>query len=264
MSRSTRARRREGEAAAGPAGRKRGASFEEMLSAALTGDLARFCDRLVASDDGRASVAAEKLLRPDAFDRIVEPFAARYPDTDRRAVVSFWSQWYFSALIVPSVATNLLLDRRLPLAIDELALIVDGDEHRPAGFRLPGAGPPLDPDAGPFERFRPLVRGHLAPLVEMIAGHVGLAPRLLWSNAGSYFDWIVGRLEAGEDGERVAAPGRQLLRTRTWPDGRENPLFEPVRVVEGEDGEVRQRKICCLRYLLPGVEGCGVLCPLPE
>lgn len=236
----------------------------DELSAIFSGDLAVYRDALVFSASDRRGVPAVDLLRPDAFDRAVDPFVTRYPGADRRAAVSFWTQWYFGTLVPPYVAASLLLDLDLPLALDEVAVLLDEEERRPAGFRLPHDGRWLEPDADPFERFDTLVSEHLAPLVDAVAEHSGLAPRLLWSNAGSYFDWIVRELDGGEDGSGVASSGTRFLNSRTRPDGSKNPLFQPVRDVSDGEEEVLQRRICCLRYLLPGVEGCGGHCPLPE
>lgn len=215
------------------------------------------------------------LLRPDSFDRIVAPFVARYPGADRRAVVSFWTQWYFGVLIPPAVAANVLLDVDLPLGLEDVGMLLDEEEHRPSGFRLPHGGRKLEPDAGPFQRFHGLVSLHLEPLIDAVAESNGLARRLLWSNAGSYFDWIVRELETRGPGSREAAGestsaadgesasiGMRYLNNPTRPDGSKNPLCQPVRAVTKGDEEILQRRICCLRYLLPGVDDCGRRCPL--
>lgn len=229
------------------------------LSSIFTGELSPYRDALVFSDPERPAVTGRSLLRPDTFDAAVAPFLARYPDADRRAVISLWSQWYFSALVVPSVSAVLLLERELPLALGELSLLLDTDEHRPTGFRLPHRGRPA-PRGEPFRAFHALVRRHLEPLIEAVASHAGLSTGLLWSNAGSYFDWTVRTIGGGgPDGREL---GRRVLESRTWPDGRENPLFEPGRMASGEDGETRRRRICCLRYLVPGLEDCGEVCPV--
>ncbi|BBI59994.1 hypothetical protein HSBAA_13000 [Vreelandella sulfidaeris] len=50
-------------------------------------------------------------------------FAEQYPDGDPRAVVSIWSKWHFSALTVPALTANLLLNRDLPMGLDDLQVI---------------------------------------------------------------------------------------------------------------------------------------------
>lgn len=238
----------------------------DRLSTIFTGDLVGYRDAFVFSAPDRPWVPAVDLLRADSFDRIVDPFAARYSGADRRAVVSFWTQWYFGTLIPPAVAAILLLERDLPLALEDVGVILHEEEYRPTGFRLPHRGQRLAADVDPFERFQRLVRLHLEPLIDAVAANNGLATRLLWSNAGSYFDWIVRELasrDAEDSGADAASEGFRLLNSVTGPDGSKNPLFRPVRPVRKGDEEVLQRRICCLRYLLPGVEACGDRCPLP-
>ncbi|MFW6198978.1 MAG: siderophore-iron reductase FhuF [Gemmatimonadota bacterium] len=247
----------------------------EALSAIFTGSLARYRNAFVFSETDRQCVPAVDLLQPDSFDRIVAPFVARHPGADRRAVISFWTQWYFGILIPPAVAANLLLDVDLPLALDEVGVLLHEEEHRPTGFRLPSVGRKLEPDADAFQRFHRLVGLHVEPLVDAVARTSGLAARLVWSNAGNYFDWIVRELEEGKhtherdpggrDGrgdEGAASIGMRHLGSRLRPDGSKNPLFQPVRPVEQDGEEVLQRRICCLRYLLPGIAACGDRCPL--
>lgn len=230
------------------------------------GDAGPAGERHRRPSSGLVPVPARELLRAEGLERIVAPFRARYPESDGRAVLSLWSQWYFGYLVVPSVTLLLGSGRLLPLGPERVDVLVDPEEGRPAGFRLPRlphGGRRADPEPDPFERFRPLVRHHLEPVVGALARHGELAERLLWSNAGTSFDWTVRQLEADADGGRAAA-GRRLLESRAWPDGWRNPLFRPVRIREGEDGtSVRRRRICCLRYLVGGVAPCGEVCPLP-
>jgi ferric iron reductase protein FhuF len=95
---------------------------------------------------------------------------------------------------------------------------------------------------------------------------VKLSPKVLWSNAGNYFENLLNLMaKAGMPAERLA-PGRLLLESRTRPDGTRNPLFQPVQYlpVNDEHGQPtlrRERKVCCVRYLLPELELCGN-CPL--
>lgn len=236
-------------------------SWREQLSTIFTGNLAHYRDKLVLPEDEREVVSGCDLLRPHVFDSVIARFGAQYPGGDRRAVVSLWSQWYFSTLLIPSVAAILLLDRILPLPIDGVGVVLDEEKHHPVAFRLPHSGHAA-PRPDPFERFHALVRCHLAPLITAISRSSGLSPRLLWSNAGGYFEWTVRELASRDPATEAAAAGERFLQSRAWPDGWRNPLFEPVRYVDEEGERVCRRRICCLRYLLPGMNGCGNLCPL--
>ncbi|HSP30993.1 MAG TPA: siderophore-iron reductase FhuF [Halomonas sp.] len=56
---------------------------------------------------------------------------------------------------------------------------------------------------------------------------------------------------------------KALLEARTLPNGKRNPLFQPVRHFQpkGSEEVKRVRKLCCLRYLLEEFDTCGT-CPL--
>ncbi|MDW7747100.1 siderophore-iron reductase FhuF [Halomonas sp.] len=204
---------------------------------------------------------ARELLDPARLAGLLECFGARYGQGDRRAVASLWSKWHFSALAGHGLAANLLLERDLPLGLDELHLR-QSPEGQTTGLVLRHAGRPLAKLA-PHSRFATLLDGHLAPLVEALATASGASPKVFWSNAGNYVEHFAGALAdhpmATAD---VAEPARALLASRTLPDGRRNPLHRPVRYVEGDDGTPRRvRRLCCIRYLIDELGVCGN-CPL--
>lgn len=232
----------------------------ETLFPLLVGNLGYLRDRLVSSDDTRPAIPVERLLQPETIDPLVGHFARRYPSADRRAVVSAWSQWYFGAVVVPATAAALLLNRVPPLCSGGAAVVI-GTEGYPIALRLPNGGSSL-PAASTFDRFAPLVRRHLDPLIVGMAGRFGVAPRLLWSNAASTAEWTLREVEALPDAPPdVGAHGDRLFGSRTWPDGWPNPLFAPTRRVEAAGAPARRRRVCCLRYRLPGVADCGSSCP---
>ena len=84
------------------------------------------------------------------------------------------------------------------------------------------------------------------------------------ANVAVRFAWAVqqcaGRPEADRDG---IAEAEKLLTTALTPDGARNPLHGMLRPSPLVAIEACQRRVCCLRYLLPGVADCGSLCPLP-
>lgn len=238
-------------------------AFARELADLFTGPLEHARGKLVVDDDGRPFVPAEDLLRTPELGEALDRFAEPYGEGDRRAVASLWSQWYLGTLVVPAVAAGLLLERVLPLGIEDVEVALDEDRRHPVAFRLPGGGT-RDGEADAFERFAPLFRGHVGPLVSALADHAGLAARALWGNAGRYLQWTLEEIASLERGEGAAAAGRRLLDEPTSPDGRENPLHDTIGSVEEEGSTTTRRRVCCLRYLLPGVEGCADLCPLPE
>lgn len=233
------------------------------LDRLFTDELSHCRGMLVTSDDERSFAPADELLSPDALDAVLGRFArARGDGADRRAVASLWTQWYFGTLVPPSVAASERLGRVLPLGIGEIDVRLDDDTGRPLAFRLPGEGG-IDRDASPFRRYHALVREHLAPIVEAVAPRVGLSADTVWTNAGRYLQWIVDVLDRSSDADHPAA-GRALLEAEAWPDGWENPLHDCIRYVDRGGRRVARRRVCCLQYLIPGMDGCGGLCPLPH
>ncbi|MGM0984373.1 MAG: siderophore-iron reductase FhuF [Pseudomonadota bacterium] len=204
---------------------------------------------------------ARDLLDPTRLAALLERFGARYGHGDRRAVASLWSKWHFSPLAAHGLAANLLLERDLPLGLDELRM-QQSPEGQTTGLVLRHAGRPLAELASPA-RFATLLEGHLAPLIEALAAVSGASPRVFWSNAGNYFEYFANALAdhplATAD---IAEPAREMLESRSLPDGRRNPLHQPVRYVEGNDGTSRRvRRLCCIRYLIDELGVCGN-CPL--
>lgn len=235
----------------------------ESLAPALQGPLAFARDiySLHSAPGAGEPVRCADLLRPDVLLRLLDRYAVQHGKADRRAVVSMWTQYYAARLIYPALAANLMLGRELPLSLEQTWLHV-AEDGSPFGFCIAHEGQPVE-GCG-MERFTQLVRQHLAPVVEVVARQGRVAPRLVWSNAGIRFAstaTIARRLNLLS--EAAGADIDALLQSRTWPDGWENPLYEPYRTVQECGEAVERRRVCCLRYLLPAFEGCGISCPLP-
>ena len=151
---------------------------------------------------------------------------------------------------------------RLPVAIDEIAVIVD-ETGIPEAIRLPHAGEAFRIDDGdPNNSFTELLDDNISLFIEALAGLVKIAPRALWSSAGDYFEKMLSVLEKAPDINTTnLEAGRQLLASEFLGDGRRNPLFEPVRYVpvindEGRSELQRLRRVCCVRYMLPTLGYC--------
>jgi len=234
------------------------------LAPLFSEDFAHYRDVLVLESDPRPGLPLRKLLTPETVDSLLTRFGAQYPDSDRRGLASIWSKYYFIKLIPPVVAASLMLDHRLPLQLDDLQLVLD-EQGMPAAFKLPDPGrrwPSKPIDA--FERFDDLVRGHMGPFIDTLAPLTRLSPKVLWSNAGNYFEWLLGVLAKAMPRADLGH-GYALLDAQLLPDGRRNPLYQPVRYlkVAGQDGVKRQRRVCCVRYLVGGL-ACCENCPLPH
>jgi ferric iron reductase protein FhuF len=119
-------------------------------------------------------------------------------------------------------------------------------------------------EADPTDPFSRLFDHHVEPLIRHFAGHFRVSPRLLWGNAATIFDWTI-QQAAAFDGVRPDAldVSRIQLESRIDRKGRANPMFGAVQRCEQDGQTIPRRKVCCLRYLLPGMQDCGSLCPVP-
>lgn len=233
------------------------AEYNQLFSGALTETGDRLC-----LHDGRDGVVACKLLLDDRrMAEILKTFAENYAEPDPRAVASQWSKQYFSNLLMPTLAINLVLDRALPLRLHQVGVALM-DDARPNTFFFDDAGSPIE--AAEFsDRFGDLFDGHIAPVVASISKASTLPQKVLWANVGNIVENAVGhcaRLAGETAGVRH---GREMLASRLWNDGRRNPLFEPIRYEHASGQQIRKRKVCCLRYLNPSLKLCGT-CPLEE
>jgi ferric iron reductase protein FhuF len=232
------------------------------LAPLFIGDFEHYRDVLVLPDDPREGVPMRTFLTGHYLNDVLTRFGTAYPDSDPRGLASIWSKYYFIKLIPPVVAASLILDHRLPLQLDHLQLILE-EGGLPVAFKLPHPGQRWTP--GPtnaFERFDGLLNHHLSPLVEALARHARLSPKVLWSNAGNYFEWLLGVLATAMPHADLSH-GHQLLNARHVPDGRRNPLYQPVLYlkVDGQNETRRQRRVCCIRYRVNGLDYCSN-CPL--
>ena len=238
----------------------------DVLAPLFRGEFEAYRDVLVLADDPRPGMPLDLLLAPAAFGDVLGGFAQRYNGDDRRALASLWAKHYIVKLLPPVMGATLLLRWRLPLSLHDTAVVLD-EGYLPQAFRLSGKGERFAADiSDPFELFSGLLDDHLQPLFQALSSQVKLSPKVLWSNAGNYFENLLNLMaRAGMPAERLAA-GHVLLQTRIRPDGSRNPLFQPVQYlpVNDEQGQPtlrRERKVCCVRYLLPELELCGN-CPL--
>lgn len=231
------------------------ASAEPALASYLTGKLR------LAAQPGDGAIACRDLFTPDGFDRAVAPLLARHPDTDRRAVVSLWSLYYFSTLTIAPIVLWRRLGIALPLALEDTSLIAAPDTGMAQAFGLAGTGKTV-PGLTITQALAPMFENHLRPAIGFVSGHCRLSPRLLWCNAAGYIDWILRELDPGNDN----AEGLELFATPRLCDGADNPFQGTIKRIPDASGEglQSQRKVCCLRYMVPGVGGCGHTCPLPQ
>lgn len=215
----------------------------------------------VRRDADDAGVAGSSLLDGATLDALMLRFAERHPDGERRALVSMWSQWHFAAVVVPAVAAILLAQRALPVGLEgaRFALHEDG---RTAAILL---GPETAlARVGSRGRFDELIDDHVAPLIRQLTAHFPISARLMWTNAAVRLAWAVRQCAERPEADKDAiAEAEELLTTMLTAAGARNPLYDTLRPSPLVAISECQRRVCCLRYLLPGVVDCGSLCPLP-
>ncbi|CAN7159078.1 siderophore-iron reductase FhuF [Bosea sp. LjRoot90] len=228
-------------------------SFAARFPEALTW----YRDKLVLPGGAREAISGPDLLTGGA-DRLMARFAVLYPESDRRAIVSMWTQWHFGALVIPATAAILLCGRDLPLELDYIA-VVPQEAGLTSAIVIPDEGGSRVGGSDPFAR---LFDGHVAPLIAHFAAQFRVSPRLLWANAAAIFEWTLQQVPAALADAEVLAAARLRLERRLEPSGQRNPMFEAVRYPVEQGEPIRRRKLCCLRYLLAGVADCGSLCPL--
>ena len=213
---------------------------------------------------GATAHACTDLLAEDGFDAILAHYSARNADIDRRAVLSVWSMYLFSHLSISPVVLWLMFRQRVALEPGNLGLCLDAETGLPSKIIVTIPDALVSPaDMTVHEAMSGLVFDCATPLVERLARE-GLSPRLLWSNFAVYVDWIVRAIGDRIDPD-LGREGLSMLDCAIWPDGRPNPMHGLLSRVVPDDGEAfTRRRVCCLRYLLPGTPGCGMICPLPS
>jgi len=227
------------------------------LEPIFAGDFEYYRDKLVRDAGGRRVVRAAELLDQTVLGGVLDHYAGQYPEAERAGVVSLWSQWYFGLYLTPVVAAALALGHGLPIDLAAVGVVLD-DAGTPNAFLLADVGT-ADVDVTAFlER---LARDHVEPLAAALAALGGFSPRVCWSNAGNVFEWAVGEAEK-RHGLAADNAGRAIVDRRAFADKRRNVLFDPVRMVEVDGAPLRRRRVCCLRYQLPGFGWCDN-CPTP-
>lgn len=224
------------------------------LTAALTGELAG-CAQIVLPP-GSATIAARDLLDGERLAETLRLFGESHAGADARAITSMWTCWYLGVLVPPAVTACVLLDDAPALALEDigLSLTLSGAVHAVRFTAPSGNG-----TACRMVRLRALLDSHLVPFAEAVAERCGLSRNLVWSNAAAYFAWTGAVLER----QHGRAEATRFLGEAAFADGLANPLHGRIRAVDDEGCSVARRRVCCLRYLLPGVPGCGAVCPLP-
>ncbi|MCW3478332.1 siderophore-iron reductase FhuF [Neisseriaceae bacterium JH1-16] len=230
------------------------------LHALLTGELEPYRE-LWRAGHGPDALPMATLADGSRLPEVLAALARDYPGAPGRAQVSQWAKHYFRLLLPPAIAAA-MLGLRLPLSLERVGLRL-GEDGLPAELELDHLGMPA-PHASLAERYQPLLWQHLAPLIERLAAHGKLSRRVLWNSAGNLIEHLLQHF-IDEGHPEAQAHADWLFGLRRLADGSANPLWQPVRYVDSflppVPPPVRLRRLCCLRYELPG-EVCCATCPL--
>lgn len=233
-----------------------------QLKAIFTGDHAWCGEKLLLTSDLPDAVSLPVFFEAERFGAMLDRFAGTKGAGDRRAAASFWSLYYFSALAIPFIVAR-RAGWALPMHFDEMVISVDA-EGLPRAFGIASEGDWCDAEDDLPEMLLPLVDVHLSTAVLLLKERGGIAPKLAWNNAAVYIDYALNATATGEGLAGETWSARALFERPAFADGQKNPFFGCLRHEE-IDGQVHcRRKVCCLRYMLPGIPGCGELCALPD
>ncbi|OIS90361.1 siderophore-iron reductase FhuF [Brucella cytisi] len=229
------------------------------LRALFHGDNAWCADSMMLSCEMTDSMPLSEFLYGPLLTKTLHQCAAAYPDADLRTVSSFWSLYYFSLLVIPYICAR-QSGVALPVELENMTIAIN-DQGLPRSFGLPHEGQACDaPDV--MTVISHVAKSHLNTVVRVLKDRTGISSKLAWNNAAVYIDYAVN--SAAENHCRDGWPCRPLFETQIFDDGTRNPFFGCLRQETDHGANLCRRKICCLRYKLPGVAGCGELCALPE
>ncbi|KXV02924.1 iron reductase [Caballeronia megalochromosomata] len=172
-----------------------------------------------------------------------------------RALLSQWSKYYFGLAAPAGVAAARLLGRPLDMSPERTHLVLK--EGMPVALHF-DADALLASDADPARRYASLV-AHLDGVIGMIAGMTKIAPRVLWSNAGNLLDYLLANCPSIVSDADIDAAW--LFRATDA-----NPLRTPIRDTTPRSpllpNPFRARRVCCVRYEIPGETQLCASCPL--
>ncbi|WP_250516570.1 siderophore-iron reductase FhuF [Caballeronia sp. INDeC2] len=172
-----------------------------------------------------------------------------------RALLSQWSKYYFGLAAPAGVAAARLLGRPLDMSPERTHLVLK--DGMPAALHF-DADALHTPDADPARRYASLV-AHLDSVIGMIAGMTKIAPRVLWSNAGNLLDYLLANCPSILNDSDIDA-------TWLFRPADDNPLRTPIRDTTPRSPLLpkpfRARRVCCVRYEIPGETQLCASCPL--
>ncbi len=232
------------------------------LKAVFAGEHAWCGEKMMLSSELDGGIPLSEFFGAGGFSTALDTYAGAHGGSDRRAVASMWSLYYFSMLTIPYIVAR-RADHVLPVVPAEMTIAL-AEDGLPRALGLAREGDWSEGrDADLLSFVMPLVSQHLSGIIAQLKALGGIAPKLAWNNAAVYIDYAFNATEREHPADGDAWASRPLFSQPHLPDGSANPFLGCLRhEIDGEE-TVCRRKVCCLRYLLPGIPSCGELCALP-
>jgi len=207
---------------------------------------------VLEDSDPRTVVSLPELLQPQVLDQLLlKLYGAELMASRRPVLVSQWSKFYLMNWLPAMLVSQLAHGWDLPLLLREVGLSLD-PQGRPTGLRFLDAGEEGEAQAS----LEPWIASNLRPFIDTLSRYGPVPAAVLWGNAGDYLESTLRRLQAlGLDN---VGPAQSLLDSVKLADGRNNPLYAPVRYLG--NGR-RQRRACCLSHQVEWIGHCEH-CPL--
>lgn len=235
--------------------------LSEIKAQVFQGPYQGLGERHHVTTGAKAGIDCFDLHDPECLSPLLDHYCKmKYPNDDRRAAVSMWSQWYFGLLLSPMLVMGAWGEVVLPFQAGFVSMKSD-DVNCPVGFDLTDrhVRQTVTDSAAPcpWAHFDDLISMHLSPLITSLSTSSKVSPKVFWSNVGVVIAYV--EKHVLKDSRISLVP---LISDAKRPDGMRNPLANPYSAKQSEDGSL-SRRVCCLRYLLTSVEICPT-CPLAK
>jgi ferric iron reductase protein FhuF len=234
------------------------------LTPFFPGPLRRFGEGVTMAPAGAQALPGSRFAEPVALQQRLDEYRDTIGAEHERAppaLASWWARHYCVVLVPPVLVAAAALGRTVPVSLDEVDIAFGPDGlvsriHLRSSALGQGAAT-LD------ETLAAMTRRHLAPVFATLSALTRASPRVLWSHAAEFVQYVGMNLLAhpGLDAGRRDTLA-QWLRTDRGADGRPHPYRDAyLERPQADGGERRVRRVCCLKYRLDGDDYCGT-CPL--
>ena len=209
----------------------RAVALNRLREEVFVGRLEPYRSSLTFDEDQRGQSPAS-LADNSVFRDLLARFRDQVGGSDERPLVSFWSQHYFAGLLLPLTAFCVLAGTEIPLDTRTMRVSFCPTKGTPCQFH-----------------FSSIAAARPAPVLLEAILHEQV-----------YLAWMLGEIAQANPGARAMAT--TLLRDAHWTRTA-GPTIEHLKCATLK-GEVAARRLCCLRYGVPGFGRCAGTCPLAE